>query len=156
MISRERITIWKRTCIVCCTRRQHHFGGRSGNDESSAPEPRGRRRSHSSEMRDHRNPPCRTKSDIQSYGSLSVPRQGPGSQGGRVHRRLGARSLSQCAARIVGASRLREEAEVLRKSIQEFFSNRALVSRRKLRQLFRVGRTSLVVGLVFLAACVVG
>ena len=51
---------------------------------------------------------------------------------------------------------LREEAEVLRKSIQEFFSNRALVSRRKLRQLFRVGRTSLVVGLVFLAACVVG
>ena len=48
-----------------------------------------------------------------------------------------------------------EEAEVLRESIQEFFSNRALVSRRKLRQLFRVGRTSLVVGLMFLAACVV-
>ena len=49
----------------------------------------------------------------------------------------------------------REEAEVLRKSIQEFFSTRALVSRRRLRQLFRVGRTSLVVGLMFLAACVV-
>ena len=40
---------------------------------------------------------------------------------------------------------LREEAAVLRKSIREFFSNRALASRRKLRQLFRVGRTSLVV-----------
>ena len=51
---------------------------------------------------------------------------------------------------------LREEAAVLRKSIREFFSNRALASRRKLRQLFRVGRTSLVVGLAFLAACVVG
>ena len=50
---------------------------------------------------------------------------------------------------------LREEAAVLRKSIREFFSNRALVSRRNLRQLFRVGRTSLVVGLAFLAACVV-
>ena len=50
---------------------------------------------------------------------------------------------------------LREEAAVLRKSIREFFSNRALASRRKLRQLFRVGRTSLVVGLAFLAACIV-
>ena len=50
---------------------------------------------------------------------------------------------------------LREEAALLRKSIKEFFSNRALVSRRKLRHLFRVGRTSLIVGLAFLAACVV-
>ena len=44
---------------------------------------------------------------------------------------------------------LREEAALLRKSIKEFFSNRALVSRRKLRHLFRVGRTSLIVGLAF-------
>jgi hypothetical protein len=49
---------------------------------------------------------------------------------------------------------LREEAELLRNSIRKFFSNRALISRRRLRQLFRVGRTSLVVGIVFLTACV--
>jgi hypothetical protein len=49
---------------------------------------------------------------------------------------------------------LREDAEMLRKAIQEFFSTRALVSRRKLRHRLRVGRTSLVIGLLFLAGCV--
>jgi hypothetical protein len=47
---------------------------------------------------------------------------------------------------------LPEEAAILRDAVREFFSNRALVSRRRLRQLFRVGRTSLLIGLTVLAA----
>ena len=46
---------------------------------------------------------------------------------------------------------LPEEATVLREAIQEFFRQRAIASRRRLRQLFRVGRTSLAIGLGFLA-----
>jgi hypothetical protein len=47
-----------------------------------------------------------------------------------------------------------DEPAALRDAIGEFFSARARVSRRRLRQLLRVGRTSLLVGLVFLAATV--
>ena len=44
-----------------------------------------------------------------------------------------------------------EEAETLRDAIREFFSQRALASRRRLRQLFKRGRTSLAIGVTFLA-----
>lgn len=40
-----------------------------------------------------------------------------------------------------------EEAAILRDAIREYFSQRALSTRRRLRQLFRVGRTSLVIGI---------
>src|SRR6202140_1344018 len=49
---------------------------------------------------------------------------------------------------------LPDEAEVLRDAIHEFFSQRALAYRRRLRELFRVGRTSLVIGLVALASAI--
>jgi hypothetical protein len=47
-----------------------------------------------------------------------------------------------------------DEAAVLRDAIHEFFSQTAQASRRRLRQLFRLGRTSLAIGLAFLAASI--
>ena len=44
-----------------------------------------------------------------------------------------------------------EEAAILRDAIHEYFSERAIASRRRLRQLFRVGRRSLLIGIIFLA-----
>src|SRR6185437_2663599 len=49
---------------------------------------------------------------------------------------------------------LPDEAAVLRDAIQEFFRQRAHAFRRRLRELSRVGRTSLVIGLVALAAAI--
>src|SRR2546429_8167528 len=49
---------------------------------------------------------------------------------------------------------LPDEAAVLRDAIHEFFLQRANVFRRRLRELFRVGRTSLVIGLIALAAAI--
>jgi hypothetical protein len=49
---------------------------------------------------------------------------------------------------------LPDEAAVLRDAIHEFFSQRAQSYRRRLRELFRVGRTSLVIGLVALASAI--
>lgn len=46
---------------------------------------------------------------------------------------------------------LPEEPAILRDAIREFFSQRAQASKRRLRQLFRRGRTSLVIGITFLA-----
>jgi hypothetical protein len=46
---------------------------------------------------------------------------------------------------------LPEEPAILRDAIREFFGARAQASRRRLRQLFRRGRTSLVIGVTFLA-----
>ena len=48
-----------------------------------------------------------------------------------------------------------EEASALRDAVHEFFGHRAQASRRRLRQLFRVGRTSLLIGLFFLAISIV-
>jgi hypothetical protein len=49
---------------------------------------------------------------------------------------------------------LPEEASILRDAIREFFSQRAQATGRRLRQLFRRGRTSLVIGVTFLAASI--
>ena len=49
---------------------------------------------------------------------------------------------------------LPDEAAVLRDAIHEFFRHRAETQRRRLRELLRVGRTSLVIGLVALAAAI--
>ena len=49
---------------------------------------------------------------------------------------------------------LPDEAAVLRDAIHEFFGHRAETYRQRLRELFRVGRTSLVIGLVALAAAI--
>ena len=49
---------------------------------------------------------------------------------------------------------LAEEAEALRDAVHEFFRHRAEATRRHLRQLLRIGRISLMVGLVFLALAV--
>jgi hypothetical protein len=45
---------------------------------------------------------------------------------------------------------LPEEAAVLRDAIREYFRQRAEAARRRLRELFRVGRTSLLIGTTFL------
>jgi hypothetical protein len=49
---------------------------------------------------------------------------------------------------------LPDEAAVLRDAIHEFFSQRAQAYRRRLRELLRLGRTSLVIGLVALASAI--
>jgi hypothetical protein len=52
------------------------------------------------------------------------------------------------------AAGLPDEAAVLGDAIHEFFSQRALAFRRRLRLLFRTGRTSLLIGLCFLASSI--
>lgn len=52
------------------------------------------------------------------------------------------------------AAGLPDEAAVLREAIHEFFRQRALGQRQRLRELFRVGRTSLTIGLVVLASAI--
>lgn len=47
-----------------------------------------------------------------------------------------------------------DEAAVLRDAIHEYFRYRAVAYRQRLRELFRVGRTSLVIGLLALAAAI--
>jgi hypothetical protein len=47
-----------------------------------------------------------------------------------------------------------DEASILRDAVREFFAVRAETTRRRLRQLFRVGRVSLAIGIVFLAVTV--
>lgn len=49
---------------------------------------------------------------------------------------------------------LPDEAAVLRDAIHEFFHQRGLTHRQRLRELFRVGRTSLVIGLLALTAAI--
>jgi hypothetical protein len=49
---------------------------------------------------------------------------------------------------------LPEEPAILRDAIREFFTVRAETTGRRLRQLFRVGRTSLMIGLLFLVVTV--
>jgi hypothetical protein len=49
-----------------------------------------------------------------------------------------------------------ETAATLKDSVRRFFKERARVTRLKLRQLFRTGRLSLLIGLLFLAASVLG
>jgi hypothetical protein len=49
---------------------------------------------------------------------------------------------------------LATEARTLRDAIGQFFSGRSEASRRRLREFFRVGRISLVIGIVFLAVSV--
>src|SRR6201997_5749353 len=49
---------------------------------------------------------------------------------------------------------LPDEAAVLRDAIHEFFRRRAEIYRQRLRELFRVGRTSLLIGLVALAGAI--
>ncbi len=47
-----------------------------------------------------------------------------------------------------------DEAAILQEAIHEYFSQRVAASRRELRQLFRRGRVSLVIALVFLTASI--
>jgi len=48
-----------------------------------------------------------------------------------------------------------EEVTVLREAVGEFFKQRALVTRRRLRQVLQVGRTSLMIGVAALTASIV-
>lgn len=50
---------------------------------------------------------------------------------------------------------LAAEASILREAIHAYFTQRSVASKRRLRQLFRVGRTSLLIGFAFLAVIVV-
>ena len=49
-----------------------------------------------------------------------------------------------------------EAATTLKDAVRKFFQERARVTRQKLRQLFRTGRLSMAIGLLFLAASVLG
>jgi hypothetical protein len=49
-----------------------------------------------------------------------------------------------------GAPERPDDTSIVRDAVREFFLQRSLVSRRRLRQLFRIGRTSLLIGVVFL------
>lgn len=58
-----------------------------------------------------------------------------------------------CLALLVHLDRpegLADDASVLREAVREFFRRRAESTRRRLRELFRVARTSLLIGLAFL------
>ena len=48
-----------------------------------------------------------------------------------------------------------ERVKVLDEAVRDYFAERALQTRRKLRQLFQVARTSLLIGLIFLAISIV-
>ena len=48
-----------------------------------------------------------------------------------------------------------EQIAIVRDAVRDYFAERAAVTRRQLRLLFRRGRTSLVIGLVFLAGSIV-
>jgi hypothetical protein len=48
-----------------------------------------------------------------------------------------------------------ERVKVLHDAVRDYFAERAAQTRRRLRQLFQVGRTSLLIGLVFLAVSIV-
>ena len=52
-------------------------------------------------------------------------------------------------------SATRDDESVLREAVHEYFRQRAKATRRALRQLFRVGRISLLIGLAFLALVIV-
>ncbi|HET7614152.1 MAG TPA: hypothetical protein VFK26_09530 [Gemmatimonadaceae bacterium] len=47
-----------------------------------------------------------------------------------------------------------DAADTVRDAVHEFFRQRSLSARRRLSQLFRIGRTSLLIGIAFLAAAV--
>jgi hypothetical protein len=47
-----------------------------------------------------------------------------------------------------------DHVEIVQGAVRDYFAERAAVTRRQLRQLFRVGRTSLVIGLVFLSVSI--
>jgi hypothetical protein len=47
---------------------------------------------------------------------------------------------------------VKNESEALREAVQQFFRSRAEFTRRRLHQVFRVGRWSLLIGILFLAA----
>jgi len=53
------------------------------------------------------------------------------------------------------ASSTPDDAAMLRAAVHEYFRQRALATRAQLRQLFRTGRISLVIGLAFLGAALV-
>jgi hypothetical protein len=48
-----------------------------------------------------------------------------------------------------------DRIKVLHDAVRDYFAERAVQTRRRLRQLFQVGRTSLLIGLVFLAISIV-
>jgi len=54
-----------------------------------------------------------------------------------------------------GAAPAAADVTILSEAVREFFKQRAVVTRRRLRQLFQVGRTSLVIGMAALALSVV-
>jgi hypothetical protein len=48
-----------------------------------------------------------------------------------------------------------DEASTVRDAVHEFFRQRSLSASRRLSQLFRIGRTSLLIGIAFLAAAII-
>lgn len=55
----------------------------------------------------------------------------------------------------VDRSGIPNETATVRAGIHEFFEQRSVSSRQRLRQLFQVGRTSLLIGVIFLAVAVI-
>ena len=67
---------------------------------------------------------------------------------------FGSRAHLALVVSIDRSAGLSDEAAVLRDAIHEFFRQRAIGQRLRLRELLRVGRTSLAIGLVVLASAV--
>ena len=102
-----------------------------------------------------------TAAALQRDGSGAVPRARPRSERGGVHRRTGrARRRRRPAARPGRPPRPRGGAgrtggHAARRGRTSTSGSAREATRRELRQLFRVGRISLVIGLVFLAVAIV-
>ena len=47
-----------------------------------------------------------------------------------------------------------QELEILSVAVREYFTSRSASTRRRLRELLRIGRISLMIGLIFLATCI--
>ena len=96
---------------------------------------------------------CSTRSiRRRSRSAISIPRPSSSSStGAATCRRSAPLALVVHLDRAAGPP---EEAALLRDAIHEFFRQRAVASRRQLRELFRRGRTSLAIALMFLAASI--
>ena len=97
---------------------------------------------------------------FNDYRSIAVSRTRPRPQGRTIHRGMERRFShprtvgSGCSLGADSGRRGRGNA-ILREAMSEYFAQRAIATRRNLRDLFRRGRISLAIALAFLATSIV-